>query len=215
MRILIPAYFYPGPIWDTLIETASDGVSVIINPNSGPGALYSDNYGRLCVQLRKRGIDMLGYVATGWGERPMIKVHSDIDTYRLFYGIQNTFLDEAATSPEKRDYYGEFYRDSLGMVILNPGTIPDESYTEVSEVLVIFEDSLATHKIAKFPSWLRQHPRDKFAQIVHTCPKAGEMRKALARIKPVAGWAYVTDDVVPNPYDSLPGYWREELKVTK
>ena len=55
-KTLVPAYFYPGPLWDQMI-TAGAGI-VIANPNSGPGSSYDSMYGTYINKTRKASIDV-------------------------------------------------------------------------------------------------------------------------------------------------------------
>jgi hypothetical protein len=62
MKVIVPAYFYPGAIWDTLLQSNPEVVSdVIINPDSGPGDQINDDYAKVVRQCKKRGIGVLGY----------------------------------------------------------------------------------------------------------------------------------------------------------
>jgi len=53
---LVPAYFYPGPLWDQMIS-AGAGI-IIANPNSGPGSSYDPSYGTYINKTRKVPIDV-------------------------------------------------------------------------------------------------------------------------------------------------------------
>ena len=55
---LVPAYFYPGPLWDQMINVGA-GI-VIANPNSGPGTSFDPTYGLYINKTRKVPIDVRG-----------------------------------------------------------------------------------------------------------------------------------------------------------
>jgi hypothetical protein len=59
---------------------------------------------------------------------------------------------------------------------------------------------------------MTSYSSDKFAMIVHSVPDVDTMKSyidlAVAR---GIGYVYVTDDTLPNPYDSLPSYWQVEV----
>jgi len=55
-KTLVPAYFYPGPLWDKMISAGAG--MVIANPNSGPGSSYDSNYGNYINKTRKAKIDV-------------------------------------------------------------------------------------------------------------------------------------------------------------
>jgi hypothetical protein len=52
------------------------------------------------------------------------------------------------------------------------------------------------------------------ALIYHTAGSAEEMLAAVARGKEInAGFMYITDDVLDNPFDTLPTFYREEVEA--
>jgi hypothetical protein len=57
------------------------------------------------------------------------------------------------------------------MVVLNPGTIPDEGYvrdvaTGPKDFVFTFEDSAANYLTATFPAWMNNYPVTKFGHLV-------------------------------------------------
>ena len=56
-----------------------------------------------------------------------------------------------------------------------------------------------------FDAWLDGYDPGEFAIIPHSVRSLdpGFVSAALAHV----GWIYVTDDVLPNPWDSLPSYF--------
>ena len=212
MKVIVPAYFYPGPIWDTLLQSNEEVVSdVIINPDSGPGDQINDDYTKVVRQCKKRGIGVLGYVATSYGKKRIQGAIQEIDKFFRWYAVDGIFLDEAASQPEDVTYYLTLYSSIQGKVVLNHGTVPDESYTSAGDVLVIFESDFQTHRAQEFPLWVKKSPRNKKCQIVTACG-AKQMKNALRKSAVNSGYVYITDDVEPNPYDVLPSYWETLLK---
>lgn len=217
MKILCPSYFYPGPIWDTLIKSNSE-VSAIINPNSGVGDSFNEDYFKLCVGLRKARVGISGYISTKYGKRLLAEVEEEIIRYAAWYGVNDIFVDEASSELLLIRYYTRLYERIRGIAILNHGTIPDEAYLQCGDILVIFESTYAKHALVKFPQWLKRHPKNRFCQIVHSCPDWPRAKRALAKASETSEFVYVTDDTeVPddNPYDVLPTYWNKELKACR
>lgn len=215
MKILCVSYFYPGPIWDTLIKSSNGEVSAIINPHNGVGETQNADYARLCTKLRRAGVRILGYISTRWGDRPQSQIGEEMTQYELMYGVWDFFLDEAATLPDKLPYYKNLYALSSGLIVLNHGTIPDEAYLECGDVLVVFESTYAKHTLVKFPHWMKRYPKNRFAQIIHSAPDWARAKRAMAKASETSGFVYVTDDTEApddNPYDVLPSYWQKELK---
>lgn len=56
---------------------------VISSPASGPGASKSEQHVQLIRALADAGIQVLGYVLTGWGDRDQAAVFQDIDHWRV------------------------------------------------------------------------------------------------------------------------------------
>lgn len=216
MKILCPSYFYAtDKAWNTLIESNNGSVLTIINPYNGVGDAHIEDYRRLCVRLRKAGIGVMGYVSTKYGKRIIWEVQEEIDRYSAWYGVNDIFVDEAASDLGTIDYYNKLYGRIRGLAVLNHGTIPDEAYLQCGDILVIFESTYAKHAIAKFPHWIKRHPKKRFCQLVHTCPDAKSMKRAITKAAETSEFVYVTNDVLDNPWDMLPTYWKQELKACK
>jgi hypothetical protein len=150
---------------------------VVVNPASGPGGANSQpdtNYQACIAQLRTTGaangnnVKILGYVATGFGNRASSAVTTDIDTYKQWtavYRPEGIFFDEAATAASflanyqtfsaqvKTDFGSSAYVSRSGhcmsrlsvdlcivQVVLNPGTVPASTgYFSIADLVVTFE----------------------------------------------------------------------------
>ena len=162
-------------------------------------------------------MEVLGYVSTGWGSRPVTQVLQDIAAYRTWYGLHSIFLDEAASSAGSLAYYqalAEVVRGVSGaLVALNPGTVPDEAYATLADLLVLFEGSYDQYRSWAPPAWQEYYPRERFWHLVYATPR----RRADAALRTAdrrsAGVVYVTDDVLDNPWDRLPSYWTQALRT--
>ncbi|CBN79566.1 RecName: Full=Spherulin-4; Flags: Precursor [Ectocarpus siliculosus] len=107
MKLLVPLYIYPlrddslAREWQEMKDAGDAGVSVvaIANPGSGPGTEGDRGpYSKGMQALRDSGVEVIGYVASGYGRRSEIQVKADIDRYKEWYGewLSGIFLDEAA-----------------------------------------------------------------------------------------------------------------------
>jgi hypothetical protein len=88
----------------------------VINPSSGPGGKPlppGNDYVREVPKLNAHAnVITIGYVLTGWCDRPMQTTIDDIDTYADWskqakgLGLQGIFLDETPDkfTPQRRDY---------------------------------------------------------------------------------------------------------------
>lgn len=209
-ELLIPAYFDAKAIWDTVLGSNLDKLGgVIINPNSGPGQSFDHEYLKLCTRLRKARVNVLGYVSTRWGERPTEEILEEIETYAKWYGVNDMFLDEAATGEEMLSVYKDIYESINGLVVLNPGVVPHKGYLDVGDVIVVFESDVAKLKGLKMPAWVSAN-RDKMCYIVMNCPTTA-MPSALKKASINARYVYITN----GKYDVLPKYWSALLRAIK
>jgi len=211
----VPAYFAPGALWDQAIFGASPPRYMIMNPASGPGSAPDPAYGDAVARAQGAGVAVLGYVYTGYGRRPPAAVQSDISAYKQWYGVKGIFLDEASSDVADLPYYRQAaaqVRAVAGSVLaLNPGTYPAEEYAQLADVLLTFEGSYADYRVASVPAWAQTYPASRFWHLVYTST-ARQMSSALtlARKRSVAN-IYVTNDSLPNPWDTLASYWSNEV----
>lgn len=219
LHIAVPGYVDPGnsAYWDSVISAVPTVREVIVNPDSGPGTAPAEPYVRLVRSLHQAGARVIGYVATGYGERDPAAVSEDIEKWREWYGITDIFLDEAAATadaiPTYATYAAEIHR-SGGIAVLNPGTPPDPGYFEFADAVVTFEDPAAEYLDGgEPPEWLRTDERAEVWHIVIGTPQ-DQLGDAVDRAREWgADQVYVTDDVDPNPYDSVPTYWSAKLEA--
>lgn len=235
-NIAVPAYFYPsepGSQWDTAVSDAPlpEGRSriLILNPNSGPGSSRDRNYVKAVSKVHAAGEGFLvyGYVHTSYGKRSLAKVEAEIDKYYSWYKVDGIFVDETASAASLVSAYyqplADFItgkKDGTG-VMLNPGVYPDEAYLNIrvpsDSMLVVnaFEDSYTNYAVATVPSWAFNYPSSRFSHLVYSATDT-QMRKAVAlSTRRNAGWVFVTDLGLPNPWQALPSYWSALTKRVK
>ena len=229
MSALVPAYFYPGAEWNALNTAASTvNLTAIMNPNSGVGAAQDANYVAAVANLRAAGGRSIGYVATTYGDRPIAAVLAEITQYNTWYGgasgIGGIFIDEMTNTgtPATLAYYRQIYDHVKAInptwtLVGNPGATTTESYLNgvsgrTADTLVVFEGSHATYAGYTPSSWNANYAPSNFAHLVYDTATSGQMTAdidlAAARH---AGFSYVTDDVLANPWDTLPPYWTAEV----
>jgi hypothetical protein len=219
MRVLVPAYFYPGAYWDRLASQAfsmPEKIIAIAHASNGPGAAVDPNYINAIGNLRVNGGKVIGYVFTNYGKRPQNKVRKDIDLWFSFYTIDGIFLDQQAYTPGKEEYYQELYNyiktiNPQAFIVGNPGTDTIESYlfyndNRVTDVLCFFETNTGFLNWEP-PSWIYKYKNTNFCVLPYnTSASEYEAITDYADVKN-AGWVYCTDDVLPNPWDTLPDYF--------
>ncbi|WP_456480021.1 spherulation-specific family 4 protein [Nautilia sp.] len=210
--IILPAYFYNQEIWDEVINAPGEtGFLVIVNPDSGPGLREDPHYTSIIGALKESGKKPVGYVYTKWGERELNETKADIDKWIKFYPlIQGFFIDEAASGADKISYYETLYEyiKSKGdyFIVLNPGTRCDSLYYNIADTIVVYEGEVGSFN----PAVCSDNP-EKDSVIIYGADE-DEMKKV---INAGCGYFYVTDDDGSNPYDSLPGYFYEEIEELK
>jgi hypothetical protein len=225
-NLVVPAYFYPEPNdpgWDALAVSPRGSAIVIINPDSGPGERIDPNFTRVIAACRADGLRLAGYVDTNYTKIPIIKLVSQIDEYRVWYGITDIFLDECAAEAPKAGYYrkltGYVKAQQTGAItLLNPGTVPDESYMNAGDILCVFEDSFAAFRKASFPSWMSRYPPTRFLEIIYNVPLTDLVKTMRAARKNGAGYFFATDENQTaadpgSPYDHLPSYYPKEVSL--
>jgi hypothetical protein len=225
LRLLVPAYFYPAgkglAQWDRIIDSpVARATVVIVNKNSGPGEETDANYARVMERARQRGVTVIGYVNTRYGNRPLGEVTADVDRWvRLYPGVQGIFVDEQASAAAQVPYYAALYEHAhkvrgLSLVVTNPGTVCAEEYfarpaADVACLVEVAKDFGAY----RCPSWADRYPTDRFAALLCQTGTAEQMQ-AVAREMADSGigYCFITDAVEPNPWGRLPVYWDAEVE---
>jgi hypothetical protein len=164
----------------------------------------------------------------------LAQIDADIDAWYEFYGsdLGGIFLDEGtsacgptAGSNEYADEYRTI-RDALraahpgALTALNPGIAVPRCYDDAADVLVTFEGSYANYtgvpdsQGQDFEALHWTPHAGRIWHIVYGATSPGEMDRAMALSRERgAGYVYVTDAGLPNPFGSLPpaDYWSAEL----
>lgn len=185
----------------------------VINPNSGPNTTKDDAYEIITDQCHAKGISVLGYVSTEYGARPPTTVLDEIRRYEQWYGVSGIFFDEAASGTDRLDYYAQLYKSTKGTVVLNPGVYPHQAYAECCDILCVEERGIEVteNRSVTTAEWMRGQPPEKFWYLIFNVADAAKMRRILKKAQQRnVGYIYVTNDALPNPWDGLPIYWKEE-----
>jgi hypothetical protein len=210
LKFLVPLYVYPGSTWDTVAAGASKVPTVaIVNPNSGPNPTPDSAYLNGMNQLKNAGAEMVGYVYTSWGARPISDVKRDIDTYASNWPLINgIFFDEGSADAKDIPFYRELYNyvtvtKGKKHVILNPGVQPAQGYADISTNIVIFEDYGNKFTSPKpYASWVKCAPnaaaksgyKYKFSGIAHTVSGNSASTDVIRNMEQSGiGMVYVTD----------------------
>lgn len=227
---LVPAYFYPSKTsrrWEIMCDAmnARNFSSIaVMNPASGPGTATSANadYTRVVNYCHAKRQKVIGYVYTDYGNRSIAAVKADIDKYYTLYRVDGIFLDEMSNSATDsiKTYYRSLYTyikaktQGTETVVGNPGAAASTAWQlgpqRVADVLVIFEGPVDKYRAWKHPSWVKYQPNTNFSHMVYAAKDPEYLEVCRLSELRYAGYLYVTDDNLPNPWDTLPPYWRTE-----
>jgi hypothetical protein len=228
LRLLVPAYFYPGgeglAEWERLLNAPDPSAVVIIaNAASGPGRVADPNFVRVLDQAREKGFTVIGYVSTGYAKRPVEEVKEDVDRWvRLYPGVAGIFFDEQASAADRVDHYTTLYKYArkqrgLRLVVNNPGTTCAEEYLSrpAADVVCLVESSKEFTPF-RLPVWAEGYPADRFAALITRVDDPGRMKRYVqAMVEKRLGYCSVTDGRLTNPWDRLPNYWEAELATVR
>jgi chitodextrinase len=240
-QLAIPAYIYPtGSGLTDWQDIAAGGSSVglaIANVANGPSATADANWTTAIDDAHNGGVRVVGYVDTGYfgtadgrltrlGDGSVSawldQAESDVNEWYKLYGsaIGGIFFDDAlnacGTDAEYPDLYAELTQyvkvnHPGALTIINPGTDVPSCYANSADVIVRFEGSYSSYTSFTPSSWESGYDPHKFMDIVYSTPSA-DLSNAVGLSKSDgAGYVYLTDAGLPNPYDVLPSYWSTEL----
>lgn len=222
LELLIPLYSYPtwwdpdAYLWDEVAEAHSQiPTTVIINPNNGPGGdCPNTDYQEGLKELRDAGVTILGYAYTDYARRDIGKVRGEIDQYNNpCFGIDGIFLDGVSNKASNVGYYQELYAyvrslPNLDYVFLNPGARTDELYLNVSDTIVIIEDYAKNWRAYQPDGYVAAYPAEQFAMLGHSVLETECLEEYIdLAVERNIGYVYLTDDIMPNPWDTLPSFF--------
>jgi len=224
--VIVPLYTRPSDVsWKEVAQEKSlypfVPIIAIINPANGPGSGPNEQWTDGIKALRTSGIEVVGYVATGYGSLSIASVEAQVQNYSSWYKLDGIFFDEMASSNgtgncpfscTMQQYYRALvvYSAGLGyrLTIGNPGGTPDMSFNGIMSVLVIYEGSgsAAVSEIKNFA----QGNKSDYGYISIGVGFNSTEEKSYSNY---VGWIYMTDYCtgesvnVCNPYDGLPSYF--------
>lgn len=212
--LYVPLYVYPAgdgeSCYDRIIDTRlahpSVPMVVALNPSSGPGRQKDENYVRAIDRLQHAGITVIGYVYTSWGKRLLSEVAADITRYAEWYELDGMLVDEFATVINLAGYYRTIrdYARSLGMpyVMGNPGTDIPKQFIGLASNFIIYEN-VGLPGSDWIGGWHRGYGKETWSICSHSVHFDEKKLKSAAKY---LGLVYMTDDTLPNPYDSVCSY---------
>lgn len=211
--IYIPLYSYPTSsewIQAAVIKQLFPKIPFLscINPSDGPGSHFDENFATGIDSLSKAGILVGGYVATHYGQKPQSEVEKEITAYKTWYHRINGICFDEMQSKAGKEYYYKYlteFSKSLGLNFTagNPGTDVSPTYIGTVDYLKIYEGS-GTPALSTLQGWHLKYDKKNFITIAYNVPHVNYTY--LAEATKYVGLLYITDDFLPNPYDTLPNY---------
>jgi hypothetical protein len=214
---IVPLYTDPSDTsWAAIVEAKKAHprvrVVAIANPNSGPGAARDAAYTTGIAKLEAAGIEVIGYVATGYAAHSVASMEAEIDTWRSFYpSIGGIFFDEQSDKTSDLDYYRTLsqYAKTHGApyTVGNPGTDTAESYIGALDTMLIYE-SKGLPSVSTLGGWHAKYAPSNFGVIPYGASfDAGFVKAAREDV----GFVYIQNDDLPNPWDTLPPFFGDLL----
>jgi hypothetical protein len=220
----VPMYQYPtlGTFWSDITGAGSTTIPfVIVNPASGPGVSVDPNYTTAIDNNTTAGIRSIGYIDTSYQSRNYQDAFDDIDEwYQMYPDVTGIFIDQVQdTNANDVCYIAGLYNHVKNnhpddLVIINPGTNISDNFEPYADIFMNAENTYAAYQ-----TWTVQHPgfednpafANRFWHLIHTTDASDYTAAVNLARSNNAGWVYITDDVMPNPYDVTPSYWNTEV----
>ena len=214
---IVPLYTDPSDSsWNAIISAAvahpTVHVVAIVNPSDGPGSSKNSAYTSGIAALQAAHIEVIGYVATGYGSHSIASMESEMDQWKSFYPtLQGIFFDEQSNSTSDVAHYQTLsqYAKSKGLsyTVGNPGTDVPAAYIGALDTMLIYEsDGLPS--VSSLSQWSSYAPGN-FGIIPYNVSAMSSTFVKQAR--QYVGYVYLQNDNVPNPWDSLPSYFSDLL----
>ena len=119
--------------------------------------------------------------------------------------MEGIFFDEMSNTAGNEGYYQrqDAYARTKGMTytVGNPGTDTLPSFVGTVNTIIVYESS----GTAALPSWYTSYARDNFGVLPYNVPSLDTAYVTSAKQK--VGYIYLTDDNLPNPWDTLSSYF--------
>jgi hypothetical protein len=227
----IPMYVDPSAsrsTWAQVTGAAPTVALLVANPDSGPGVSAQASYTQALTAAHAARQIVVGYVHTSYGSRNIAQVEADVDAWYSFYPmIDGIFSDETSTDVGTIEpYYQLLFQYVKGktggqrLVVINPGTMIDEPFMAVADIVVTFEDTYAHYTDGSYPAnptWMAGYSRWRFWHLVLAATTAADMQNAISITRQRnVGYVYVTDRPPTTAYSQIVNgvYWQTEIAAT-
>lgn len=213
LGVMVPMYMRPGYEWDNVIKAKNSHpdipVLAIVNPHNGPGTFENTSFTKGIQKMQLANVLVLGYVHTDYANRNSSEVIDEIDRYYDWYNVNGLFFDQMSNVAGNENYYHSLsdYAKSKGFSITvgNTGNDTLPSYIGTVDTIVIYENQ-GLPNVEFLKGWHKNYDKKNFAVISYGVSIPNNL--FIKDISDSVGYVYMTNDVMPNPWDSLPVYFR-------
>lgn len=207
-HVAVPWYVHPAEdpdAWARLARGEQPTSFVVVNVHDGPGSPDDPYYPVALDSLVRHRL--LGYVSLAWGRRPATDVRRDIGTWLDRYPVAGVMLDEFPSGGPTSSWLPAVRaaRDlGAGLVVGNPGVVPDPAILEALDVTCVFEGTADAHaRVERFPALAGVAP-DRIWHLIHSCAPEQLLGAQQRAAELGAGHAFATDRGLPHPWGGLP-----------
>ncbi|MBF1543598.1 MAG: spherulation-specific family 4 protein [Prevotella salivae] len=215
--------------WGKVLDLDHLGFTIINNAN-GAGAEKSTDFEKQVAIARSKGVKILGYVHTGYGQRDKTEILSDVRKHIEWYGVDGIFLDETisgwtaeqvALIPHYQELHDEIKKlNSRLFVVANPGTNTIEAVLPTADIFMTYESNANQYITAKdykdrdiiiTQPYYRTQPKARFWHVVYGVTPENYLKVMERAQKEHVGHVYFTDKMkednkkpdyskAPSPY---------------
>ena len=227
--LIIPSYIYPTSAYsnsdyNNLIDLKKKYHNVplytVLNPSSGPGSVVDGNYSVTIDRLHGANSYVFGYVPTAYAISGSSYVETFIDGWKSLYPtIDGIFFDEVSDEDGYITFYQNLstYARSKGfqLTIGNTGAIVSGTYlnSDPFDLTIIYE-------ISGYPAEATLKGDFAEGNFSYNYKNRGAIAYNVAfdktsayMMKKYVGALYITDDNIPNPWNSFPSYLEDLFKT--
>lgn len=197
--------------WGKVLDVDHLGFTIINNAN-GAGAEKSTDFEKQVAIARGKGVKILGYVHTGYGQRDKTEILSDVKKHIEWYNVDGIFLDETisgwtaeqvALIPHYQELHDEIKKlNSHLFVVANPGTNTIEAVLPTADIFMTYESNANQYITAKdykdrdiiiTQPYYRNSPKTRFWHVVYGVTPENYLKVMEIAQKEHVGHIYFTD----------------------
>jgi len=217
-KTIIPAYWWNYELNKKISTFKKKSAIIIINPSNWDFDNTEDIFVDEIKQTQKNNNLAIWYIYSKYWKRNLNTIKKSINNWLKYYpNIGWIFVDETSNSKYDYNFYKEIFnyiksKNNNLVVVLNPWTNTDESYVNISDNIIIYENPCKEYNNHKVTDWIKKYNKDKFSFLWYKCNQS-EYSNLLNEYKDYI--KYFTDDWNDwNPWDSLSSFYKIAYNTT-